>query len=268
MKFQLKPIVALLALATLFVSCNDDDAAENLTGTFGDAELYFDNGIAGNDLSLGTSYTNSNGESIAIERLNYIVSNVVLIKEDGTEYAYPKADSYFIVNEAAQQLTMHLEAIPAGDYKKVRFGVGVDDAQYQLGQAAQTGLWADAVSNQLGTTWQQGYGFINMGGSFMAGNVQDDTAFTVYQNGSAHYTEVTLDLPTTARVRHNEEPSIHIKTDVNVLLDGTNKIKLADNITDDMVIVASGANLAALAANTQQMFTVDHVHNGAGHHEE
>jgi hypothetical protein len=93
-----------------------------------------------------------------------------------------------------------------------------------------------------------------MTGAFSTASVPDVTPFALYQGGNSNYTQVTLNLPSTARVRHDEQPSIHVKTDVNVLLDGTNKIKLSDNITGGMALIISGANLANIAVNTQQMF--------------
>ena len=112
--------VAVAAMAVLFASCNDDDTNTAQPDTFGDAEVFFDNGVAGDALTLGTSYTNSNGETLKIERLNYIVSNFVLIDENGTAFTYPKEDSYFVVSEQAGRLTVHLENIPSGNYKQLK----------------------------------------------------------------------------------------------------------------------------------------------------
>jgi hypothetical protein len=273
MKFQFPTITALLAATALFVSCsNDDDTPEAIEGT-GDAELFFDNGIAGDALVLGGTYTNSNGESLTINRLNYIVSNVVLIKADGSEYAYPKAESYFVISEEDDMLTVHLEAVPAGDYKKVRFGIGVDQQRYNEGEAAQQDFWNLAVANDMGTLWANGYRFINFEGSFTSAAVTGQLPFAVYQGspaGADNYKEVTLNLPTTAHVRHDIAPSIHIKTDINQLLDGANKIVLGNNLDagNASATIASGNNLAKIAANTPAVFTVDHVHNESGEHDE
>lgn len=274
MKFQFKFIAAVIAAASLFVSCsNDDDNSKIVDGTTGDVELYFDNGIAGNQLVLGNSYTNSNNETVTINRLNYIISNVVLIKEDGTEYAYPKEDSYFIINHENNELTVHLENIPAGDYKQVRFGLGVDQERIAQGEVAQQAFWDLAVANNMGTVWANGYRFINYEGTYTDPSSGHDRhgeiPFYIYQGSSEadNYREVTLNLPTTARVREGDVPSIHLKTDVNALLDGDNKILLHDNVDENETVTLSGENLVKLADNTLKMFVVDHVHNGAGHHE-
>lgn len=275
MKFQFKTTIAVLALTTFFVSCSsDDDTAPITEGTTGDAEFFFDNGVAGDKLILGNTYTNSNGENLTIDRLNYIVSNIVLIKEDGSEYVYPKEESYFIISEEAGMFTVHLEGIPAGDYKKVRLGLGVDNERYLQGETAQQSFWDLAFANNLTWTWSTGYRFINFEGSFTSAAVTAATIFQVHQGSNSatdNYREVTLDLPNTARVREDEMPSIHIKTDANVILDGTNKILLGNNLngTGNASSVMGGQNLIDIAANTLNMFTVDHVHNGAGsHHEE
>lgn len=274
MKFQFKNTIALLALTTFFVSCSsDDDTAPITEGTTGDAELFFDNGVAGDEFILGNTYTNSNGESLTIDRLNYIVSNIVLIKEDGSEYVYPKEESYFVISEEANMLTVHLEGIPAGDYKRVRLGIGVDNARYLQGETAQQSFWDLAYANNLTWTWSTGYRFINFEGSFTSATIAEATIFQVHQGSNTatdNYREVTLDMPTTARIRENEMPNIHIKADANVILDGANKIILGNNLNGlgTAASVMGGENLIKIAANSLTMFTVDHVHNGAGSHHE
>lgn len=274
MKFQLNYIAAVIAAASLLVSCNnDDDNSKIVEGTTGDAELYFDNGIAGNKLVLGNSYTNSNNETLTINRLNYIISNVVLINEDRKAFTYPKESSYFIISQENNKLTVHLEDIPAGNYKQVKFGIGVDQARINQGEAAQQVFWNLAVANNLGTEWADGYRFITYEGTYTDPSAGHDRhgeiPFAIYQRNdtSDNYREVTLNLPTTARVRQGDVPNIHLKTDVNVLLDGDNKILLHDNVDVTETATLSGDNLVKLANNTLKMFVVDHVHNGAGHHE-
>ena len=273
MKIQLKSIAAVVAAAALFVSCSSDDSTPVNPNAFGDAEVYFDNGVAGDALILGTTYTNSNGERLTINRLNYIVSNFTLIKEDGTEYVYPKEESYFVISQENDMLTVHLENIPEGDYKKVRFGIGVDQQRYLQGETAQQSFWDLAAANEMTWTWSTGYRFINFEGTFNTAASPEDKIFQVHQASNTatdNYREITLNLPTTARVREGEVPSIHVKTNANVILDGQQKIKLSDNLNPagTGAAIMGGENLITIAGNTLNMFSVDHVHNGgSGHHE-
>ena len=270
MKFQSKYFAAVLSAATLFVSCNnDDESTRPVDGTTGDAELYFDNGVAGDALVLDTSYTNSNGETLTINKLNYIVSNIVFIKEDGSEFIYPKNESYFVISEADGRKTVDLHNIPAGDYKKVRFGIGVDQERYLQGETAQQSFWDLASQYEMVWTWSTGYKFILFEGTFTAPGVDGSKEFQVHQGSNTatdNYREVTLNLPTTARIRQGDKPSIHLKTNVNVLLDGDTKIRLKDNLNPagTSSAIMGGQNLIDIANNSLKMFEVDHVHNGAG----
>lgn len=109
MKTNIKNIALFIAFTGLLTSCSSDDApsGDSLNGTFGDVELFFDNGVNGDALVLGSAYTNSNGETLTINRFNYIVSNIVLVKDDGTEFTYPKTT---VISSLAKKLA-HLQRI-------------------------------------------------------------------------------------------------------------------------------------------------------------
>lgn len=282
MKTNFKHFALFLAFTGLLTSCSEDDSASDssLEGTFGDAELFFDNGVNSDALVLGSAYTNSNGETLTINRFNYIVSNVVLIKEDGTQFIYPKNESYFLISEETEAFTVHLENIPAGDYTQIKFGLGIDQQRYLEGESAQQEFWNLASANNMVWTWSTGYRFINFEGTFNPANQAQRHEepgeggmynFQIHQGSNSatdNYREITLNLPSTARVRNNEMPNIHIVADANVITDGTNKIILNDNLNTagTNASIMGGENLIKIAANTLNMFKVDHVHNGAGSH--
>jgi hypothetical protein len=73
-----------------------------------------------------------------------------------------------------------------------------------------------------------------------------------------NYAEVTITLPTTAKVRTTITPQIHILADAKNIVDGDNKIALTAGTSGD---VMGGDRLALVTANLSKMFTVDHVHN-------
>ena len=272
MNIQIKNIFAVILMTITLGACSSDDSGDVIAeGETGDVGLFFDNGVNGDALILGNSYTNSNGEKLTINRLNYIVSNIVLIKADGSEYVYPKQESYFVIAQEASLFNVDLENVPAGDYTKIKFGIGVDQQQYLQGETAQQSFWDLASANNLTWTWSTGYRFINFEGTFATTtNPKMTYNFQVHQGSNSatdNYREVTLDLPNTALVRTDMTPSIHLKTDLNVLLDGATKIKLSDNINEagTATSIMGGENLITIAGNSQAMLKVDHVHNGAGH---
>lgn len=252
-------------LAIAFTSCSNDDS-NNISGT-GNLTVEFDNAYGDNDLILvNQPNATSQGEILKIATLKYIVSNIVLTKEDGTTHTYPKSDSYFIVDETnhASQF-INLSNIPAGNYKKITFGIGVDQEQFLLGATGQGNFLALAQAADLLWSWSAGYKFLAFEGTFTSSSVTTQTPFMVHtgQTGTDYnYTEITLNLPTTALVRTTITPEIHVVADVSKVIDGANKIKLTDNNAGGMgAMIMGGANLPLITSNVNGMFTVDHVHN-------
>lgn len=256
MKNLLLKAIALIALTTIFMGCTNDDEAVSGTGNL---EIEFDNAFGNNDLILTTqANTTSNNEVLKIENTKYIISNIVLTKEDGSTYVYPKSESYFIVDESNPE-NLELENIPAGNYTKIKFGIGVDQAQWELGAEGQGDFLALAQDAGMMWNWTAGYKFLSFEGTFTSATVTTPTSFKVHtgQTGTDYnYTEVTLDLPSNALVRETITPEIHVVADVSQIIDGTNKFKFSEGAT-----LMGGPSLPLIVANLSNMFSVDHVHN-------
>ena len=258
MKNIWKKAFAIIAISAAFTSCSSDEIA--LTGT-GNLGIEFDNAFGANDLILGTqANTTSNNELLKISSIKYIISNIVLTKEDGTTFTYPKSQSYFIIDESdINKRVVDLEGIPAGNYTKITFGIGVDKAQWELGATGQGDFLAQAQAAGMMWSWSAGYKFVAFEGTFTSPTVTTATDFKVHtgQTGTDYnYKEITLDLPTNAMVRTTITPDIHIVSDVSKIIDGTNKFKLSDKAT-----IMGGTDLTLITANLSNMFSVAHVHN-------
>ena len=265
---NIKNILAVLAITFLLTSCNDDDnnVLTNISGN-GNLSVEFDNSYNGNDLILNAANgANSNGEILKITTAKYIVSNIVLTNENGTTFTYPKSNSYFIVDESnASSLFLDLNNVPAGNYTKIKFGIGVDQAQWDLGADGQGDFLAQAQAADLMWSWSAGYKFLAIEGEFTAPTVASETLFMVHTGKTGtdyNYTEITLDLPTKALVRTSITPEIHIIADLSKITDGANKIKLADHNMGGMgAMIMGGATLPLITQNVNGMFVVGHVHN-------
>lgn len=265
MKNQIKNIFTLLAATLLLSSCSKDDSTIETTPTgVGTLKLEFDNVYRGANFAFNTQYTNTNGDKIKTTKIKYIISNVVLTKKDGTTLTYPKAQSYFIVDEAlAASQVISLLNIPAGDYIAVKFGIGVDKAQWELGATGQGDFLATAQTAGMMWSWSAGYKFINFEGNYTTATQTTEAQYKVHTGKTSvnnvenyNYTEVTLNLPNHALVRTNITPQIHLLVDLKHILDGTNTINLSEGAT-----IMGGAKLALITANLNNMFSVDHVHN-------
>jgi hypothetical protein len=257
MKFQIKNSVAVLALALAFTSCTDNN--ETISGA-GAIQLEFDNVYGAANLAFNTPYTNTNGEVIKVTNAIYIISNIVLTKEDGSTYTVPKSDSYFFVNEAdAASTVLKLPNIPAADYTKVSFGVGVDKAQFDAGADGQGALWTNAQKLGMTWSWTAGYKFLRFEGTVNSTS-HKDAAFRVHTGKTGdiyNYTTVTLDFPSKALVRTNITPAVHIFADLKKVIEG----KTVINFENGLDVMGGTAVQNISANNVPTMFKVDHVHN-------
>ncbi|MGV3696711.1 MbnP family protein [Flavobacterium sp.] len=265
MKTQLKNIVALTAIAFAMASCSGSDNDE-ISGN-GNLHIEFDNVFGNANLILNSqANVTSERETLNVSDVKYIISNIELTKADGSVFTYPKPQGYFIVSEANElSHVLELNNIPAGNYTRVKFGIGVDEAQYNLGQTVQGDFFAAAQNEDMVWSWSAGYKHILFEGMFTSSTVATPTPFMVHTGKSGanyNYTSVTLDFPDTALVRTNITPDVHIFADVAKIIDGRNKIRLTDNNMGGMgAMIMSGGVLTEITANLTDVFSVDHVHN-------
>lgn len=264
MKNLLYKTIAVLAVSVTFTACSSDDETISGTGAIG---IEFDNSFNGNDLILeAQANTTASNEVLKITSIKYIISNIILTKEDGTTFTYPKSESYFIVDEAtAASHVIDLKNVPAANYTKVTFGIGVDKAQWDLGITGQGDFYATAQAAKMMWGWSAGYKFVAYEGTFTSPTVTTALPFMVHtgQTGTDYnYTTVSLDLKTKALVRTDITPEVHIIADLSKILNSTNVIKLSDNNASGTgAMIMSGTNLPLITQNVSTMFTVDHVHN-------
>lgn len=268
MKFQFKNIIAVVAIALAFTSCSkDEDPAIDTTPIgYGSLKVEFDNVYGTANLALGTNYTNSNGEVVQVSKAKYIISNIVLTKTDGAIYTYPKSESYFIVDELTpSSVILNLANIPAGDYKAIKFGVGVDQTQWALGATGQGNFLAYAQNAGMMWSWSAGYKFLALEGTFTSSTVTTAAQYKVHtgQTGTDYnYADVALNFPNNALVRTTITPQVHVMTDLSKVLDGTHKVSLtASNMGGMGAMIMGGSQLALITGNVPSMFSVEHVHN-------
>lgn len=270
-KFLSLAFFAIILLTVSSCSNNDDDEVQDSTP--GKLQLKFENGFnnLGGIVLNQTTQTSSNGQKHQFSTLKYVISNITLIDENGGEfkYNYNNPDKGAFIIDQAEAIAginyINLTEIPKNNYKKIRIGLGINQNAYLIGQDGQGIFWQKAKTAGMAWSWAAGYIFTKLEGKYgtatattefmnHCGNMGDTTA-----NGTADlYREVTLDLPTTARVSKDITPSIHILADFNQYLSGQTALTL-DN-TNNMAM-GSNQHLVNVTNNLTKMFKVDHVHN-------
>lgn len=240
---NLKQYLLLLILALSVASCSDDNApaANNVTLVFNNT---FDNTtiVLGDAASAtATATTSAAGQVHHFSELKYVISNIRLIKDDGTEVPYNINDldnGATVINQAnPATLNYVLSNIPSGTYRQIKFGLGIKSGLNTLDQTRFPDFYAAAGANdtQMMWEWGTGYRFTKIEGFYGTDNkvMSIHTGSTVegaegnYTQGVDAYRDITLNLDTNAVVG-NAAPKIKIKADFNKLLSGaTNTITLS-----------------------------------------
>ncbi|KMQ68284.1 hypothetical protein ACM39_10155 [Chryseobacterium sp. FH2] len=256
-----------------FVSCRNNDEDDSSPEIKGNLQLKFENGFNNlGDIVLNqTTQTSLQGQKHQFSNIKYIISNISLIDENGNEFKYNENNpdkGAFIIDQAdavAGIVYANLNEVPKNNYKKIKFGLGISQNAYLLGQDGQAEFWNKAKLKGMSWSWAAGYVFVKLEGKY--GTNSPGTEFmnhtgnmgNVVANGTPDlYREITLDLPTTARVTSQIKPSIHILADFNQYLSGGMPLVL--NSTNDMMM-GSNQHLVDVTNNLSKMFKVDHVHN-------
>lgn len=258
MKLALAKTFAVLGAVFLQSFQKTEDSSLDFSKK-GSITLEFDNTYAGSELVLGQANIKPTGETVTVQQIKYIISNIVLIKADGTQHAYPKGESYFIVDETnPESLSVTLKNIPAGNYAKIKFGIGVDREQFEKGAAGQGDFLAKAQAADLIWSWSAGYKFLAFEGSFSAAQASQEIPFMIHTGRTGtdyNYRDMTLDLQDAAEVKSGSAAQIRMVADISKITDGTNKIILADHNDMGMgAMIMGGATLPQVTANLGGMF--------------
>lgn len=214
---SLKQYLLLSAFSLGVISCqNSDDnpVANNVT-------LEFNNTFKNRTIVLGdatsvtaTTNTSAEGQVHHFSELKYVISNIRLVKADGNEIPYKVNDldqgATVIDQSKPETLRYLLSNIPAGEYKRIKFGLGVKRELNVLDQVKFPKFYATAGANdtQMMWEWGAGYRFTKIEGFYGTDNKQMSihTGSTIkgsegnFTQGVDAYREVTLNLPNNAIV--------------------------------------------------------------------
>ncbi len=247
-------MLALAATTLLLLAGCGDDKKEDPKPTFNTVELEFQHNAPGNTtpLRLNTAYQTATGQGYRLALLTYYVSNVKLIRADGTAWVEPR--SYHLIKVAgapADNPIVVLDSIPFGSFASIEFGIGVDTT------ANHTGDRRGALSPDEGMLWNwtTGYKFWVIEGDFLP--VGAAPAIMTHHIGfDPQYRTVRLALPQAATVAANIAPEVRLYADINRFFTG---IDLTDNA--QRIVTTSSPFLGRLADNQAALFSVERVNN-------
>ena len=239
-KIVFSTIIASLAL----FSCTKKEE----TPTLGNTTLEFQNIIGSNPIELGADASTaksyiSNNQTLKFSEIKYIISNIRLVKTDGSTISY-NVDNLdtgaFVLNQSnPESLKLHLSDLQTGAYKEILFDYGIRK-ELNLDESRFPKFYKEAGKNdsRMHWEWGKGYRFTKIEGFW--GN--DNKVLSVHTGSTIKDRDTkaigvdacrTVKLVLPKNLEIGSKPSlVVIAADFDKLLNGSQKITLVEEDED------------------------------------
>ncbi|HNP47864.1 MAG TPA: hypothetical protein PKL85_03460 [Bacteroidia bacterium] len=240
-------------LVVVFSGCKkDEDDDQTPVSTTGSLMFHLHTMADTNEVeSYGDTLVMSDGRQIAVSTAQLYISNIKLIKTDGSVVDGPSGT--IIMKQGEEEYD--LGTAPVGNYKSVRFDVGLSDASNASTPASsdqvlyQPSMWFGASAQP------DGFVFINFAGSIdttAAANGTDLIPFT-YKIGTVS-NRVTITMPDeNYSISPDQQSAIHMTVDYAKLFTGI-QLNNAGNLNLTTAAQNSGSLAAQLKSNISDLF--------------
>ena len=232
-------------------------------------DVQFENRVGNDPLYLNLQdYTSIvYSETFKVTSLRYYVSNFSVTNMGDTVYTIPQDSSYFLIDQSDFNTWVAHFKVPVGDYKTLRFMVGVDSARTLMPIGNRTGV-LDPASGANGMYWgsDSGYVFFNFEGTSTASREPGQVfKYNVGGYGGVgppvlnNLKEIVLDLTDRgiAKVRTGAKSNLHLMVDVGRVFDNPGlPISIAANPVVGFEVFSSN-----VSNNYSTMFRHDHTEN-------
>jgi hypothetical protein len=232
MKQYLK--ISLIILIVGLLSCKKDKKTDPpevdpiVPIETGSLTLNFENNVDSLPLVFGQKYINANGDTFTVSKFNYIISNIVLTKNDNSTFT--EANSYHIIRHSTPGSSLFtLGNVPTGSYKAISFMIGVDSITNASG--AKTGALDLSTAIDMYWEWSTGYIALKFEGSSpqaVAGG--KSLVFHLGGYGGINKAQRSINLSFenySANVSKSVTPLVHLSVNVKKLFESPNKINFA-----------------------------------------
>jgi hypothetical protein len=245
--FSILSLTAILLFGATSCNKNKDKAT-------GELEIAFEHvwGMNEDVFSLNTDYVHPmNNEALNFSTIKYYVSNIILTKEDGTQWK--DSNSYYLIDlSKPASLKLALSKVPVGTYKSMTYTLGVDSLRNVSG--AQTG--ALTTANGMFWNWNSGYIMLKAEGTSPASS---SGSFAYHLGGFSGANNIvttkTVNFDTEKLLINDEHAcEIHMKA---------NPAKLFHNdaIANGANVMMPGARAKTMSLNFYGAVVFEHLHN-------
>lgn len=271
--FVSSAVVALFALVTLS-ACDTSVGDETV-----DLSFQLQSVVGSTPLVAGTQTYSINGRNTTIESARFYMSDIVLLRSDGSEVALVTDDPVTTVardsegNDVPHTVTeevilaksdiaddvYHIGEVEAGDYVGIRFSVGLSGLTNKIDASQMDATHVLATQTDKGNhwSWNSGYIFLRMDGQVDTdGDDTVDSEWHVHLGTPNFLETVTLDTPFTLNA--GDEANLHLVVDYAKFLTGL------DYSDPDQLLCHTMDNLPVaqvVGANIPSAFSFHGVHN-------
>ncbi len=238
-------IPVLIATILTSIGCKKSNSTSTIVSAVDSGRFFFHlhTNVDTNEVTYGTVYTTTEGRKISVSIAQLYISHIQLVKADGSIYSIP--NTMLLKQQETEQY--YISMVPVGDYKSVRFSVGLDSTANTYSATADTAL--NHPEMWFGMSAQPyGYIYLKFKGSIdTTTNANGTTALMqpfMYAIGTnAHYNVVSLpDHNPIYSVTKGSSCEAHITIDYNKLFSG-----IILNNNSNLMIVSKSDNSSALS---------------------
>ncbi|WP_040007215.1 MbnP family protein [Fibrisoma limi] len=216
------------------------------------------------------TFVTAQQERFTVTRLHYYLSNVRLVKADGSAWVLPPDSSYFLIRaEAPASHQITLPHVPVGEYTGLQFMIGVDSLRNTMPPSQRKGcLDIGGEANGMYWSWNAGYIFFKFEGLSPQAPMdktsgKHEFTFHVGQFGGMKIPTpnntrlVSLSFPDQPlRVVPGHHAQVALWADLLKVFDGVHSIRIAEHPNVMMQPVA-----ARIADNYSRMFSLQKPQN-------
>lgn len=258
----IRTLILLAAGASLLLSlqsCRKDTKTPTTdpnaaTGTNGTLMLHIHTNIDDSEVEeINTVYSSSDHRKVSVSMAQLYISGIQLIKSDGTAYDLPGVR----ILKKIETEEYELGSVPAGNYKSIRFVVGLPPATNTVAPASgdstlnQPDMWFDA------TVPPSGFVFLSFQGKIDTTHAANGTEAQMQPFSYRIGTNSNLKTVTMPDQNYSVIPGqvqfIHLTADYNKLFSNIT-LNQAGNLTMNTASANSSALAAQLAGNIATMF--------------
>jgi hypothetical protein len=238
----------LLLLTAGCSRCKDEQPVVVTPAPF--VKLVFDHVVGPDSLFNGVLMPRDTGEALTTTLLKYYVSHAVLVTDAGDSLVL---NDYSLVDAlTAGKNTVKHSGTVAGEYTRLRFQLGVDQAHNHTG--AQTGA-LDPINGML-WTWNTGYVFFKHEGTFVA---QDNSVQALAYHYGTDAALTYVDLPCTVSLTADGSATVHVRLDLQALYGSPTFIGFENNNIHQSVGAGDAAWMQAMRSNMPVAFSCTEV---------